>query len=49
MVGTGAFEMAHCSTAVFDGFLPDLNALQMRFLINSYDELGKGLPGGFYR
>ncbi len=29
--------MAHCSTAVFDGFLPDLNALQMPFLIKDYD------------
>lgn len=41
LVGTGAFEMAHCSSAVFDGFLPDLNALQMPFLINSYETLEK--------
>ena len=33
--------MAHASTAVFDGFFPDLNALQMPFLINSYEELQK--------
>jgi tripartite ATP-independent transporter DctP family solute receptor len=41
MVGAGAVEMGHASTAVFDGFFQDLNALQMPFLINSYDELQK--------
>lgn len=41
LVGAGAVDMAHCSTAVFDGFLPDLNALQMPFLITSYDNLQK--------
>lgn len=41
LVGAGAVEMGHASSAVFDGFFPDLNALQMPFLINSYDELQK--------
>ncbi len=41
MVGAGAFEMGHSSTAIFDGFFPDLNALQMPFLINSYESLEK--------
>jgi tripartite ATP-independent transporter DctP family solute receptor len=41
LVGAGAFEMAHCSSAVFDGFMPDLNALQMPFLIDSYETLEK--------
>jgi tripartite ATP-independent transporter DctP family solute receptor len=41
MAGAGAVEMGHSSSAVFDGFFPDLNALQMPFLINSYDSLQK--------
>ena len=41
LVGAGAVDMAHCSSAVFDGFLPDLNALQMPFLIKDYDSLQK--------
>ncbi len=41
LVGAGAVKMGHCSSAVFDGFLPDLNALQMPFLIKDYDALQK--------
>jgi len=41
MAGAGAVEIGHSSSAVFDGFFPDLNALQMPFLINSYDSLQK--------
>jgi len=41
LVGAGAFEMGHSSSAIFDGFFPDLNALQMPFLITSYDSLEK--------
>jgi tripartite ATP-independent transporter DctP family solute receptor len=41
LVRAGAVEMAHCSSALYDGFFPDLNALQMPFLINSYDQLQK--------
>lgn len=41
LVGSGAIEGAHCSTAMFDGFTPALNALQMPFLINDYDMLKK--------
>lgn len=41
LVGAGAFEMGHSSSAVFDGFFPDLNALQMPFLITSYESLEK--------
>lgn len=41
LVGARAFEMGHSSTAIFDGFFPDLNALQMPFLITSYDALEK--------
>lgn len=37
----GAIEMGHASTAVFDGYIPDLNALQLPFLINDYDQLQK--------
>ena len=41
LVRAGAVEMGHCSTALYDAYFPDLNALQMPFLINSYDELQK--------
>jgi len=41
LVGSGALEGAHCSSAMFDGFTPALNALQMPFLINDYDMLKK--------
>ena len=41
MAGAGAVEIGHSSSAVFDGFFPDLNALQMPFLITSYDMLAK--------
>ena len=40
-VTAGALEMAHASTAVFDGFFPDLNALQLPFLIRDYETLKK--------
>ena len=41
LVGSGALEGAHCSSAMFDGFMPALNALQMPFLISDYDMLKK--------
>jgi tripartite ATP-independent transporter DctP family solute receptor len=41
MAGAGAVELGHSSSAVFDGFFPDLNALQMPFLIDSYATLEK--------
>lgn len=41
LVGSGALEGAHCSSAMFDGFMPTLNALQLPFLINDYDMLKK--------
>ena len=41
LVGSGALEGAHCSSAMFDGFMPALNALQMPFLINDYEMLKK--------
>ena len=41
LVGSGALEGAHCSSAMFDGFTPALNALQLPFLINDYDMLKK--------
>ena len=41
LVGAGAVEMGHSSSALFDGFFMDLNALQMPFLITSYDSLEK--------
>jgi TRAP-type transport system periplasmic protein len=41
LVGSGALEGAHCSSAMFDGFMPALNALEMPFLINDYEMLKK--------
>ena len=41
LVGSGAIEMGNCSTALFDVYFPDLNALQMPFLINGYEALQK--------
>jgi tripartite ATP-independent transporter DctP family solute receptor len=41
LVKGGAVDMANVSTAVFDGFVPDLDALQLPFLIKDYDALQK--------
>lgn len=41
LVGNGIIEMGNCSTALFDTYFPDLNALQMPFLINGYNSLKK--------
>lgn len=41
LVGSGAIDMGHASSALFDNFFPDLDALQMPFLITGYDSLEK--------
>jgi tripartite ATP-independent transporter DctP family solute receptor len=41
LVSSGAIQMGNCSTALFDVFFPDLNALQLPFLIKGYDTLEK--------
>ena len=41
MARAGAIEMGHSSAALFDAFFPDLNALQMPFLITSYESQEK--------
>jgi tripartite ATP-independent transporter DctP family solute receptor len=41
LVGAGAVEIGQASSALFDNFFPDLDALQMPFLITGYDSLEK--------
>ena len=41
LIRAGAIDMGFAGTAMFDGYFPTLNALQLPFLINSYEELEK--------